>query len=188
MKEVFKDGVFSLGVNCKVFEKFAATLEKLSPNKEDFLISIEATGNYGVTLAYFLLAHGYTAMEINPYRANQFRKAQGKKAKSDRIDARSLATLLSLENHKPLPLPDPLLDNLRELTHFRVDMVRDHTSLVNQLHETLSTIFPEFATIFSRLDSPTCLPLLIAYPGPEYISHAGEAKIAESLRIALGAR
>jgi transposase len=33
-------------------------------------------------------------MEINPYRANQFRKAQGNKAKTDRIDARSLAALL----------------------------------------------------------------------------------------------
>jgi transposase len=123
-------------------------------------------------------------MEINPYRASQFRKAQGKKAKSDRIDARSLATLLSLENHKPLSIPDPVLDNLKELTRFRADMVKDRTSLVNQLHETLSTLFPELATIFSQLASPTCLSLLIAYPGPEYISHAGEARIAETLRIA----
>ena len=77
-----------------------------------------------------------------------------------------------------------MLDNLRELTRFRADMVKNHTSLVNQLHETLSTIFPELATIFSQLDSPTCLSLLIAYPGPGYISHAGEARVAETLRIA----
>jgi len=177
-------GVFSFDVNREGFEKFLDTLEKLSQNKEDFLIGIEATGNYEVTLAYFLISHSYKVMEINPYRASQFRKAQGKKAKSDRIDAHSLATLLSLENHKSLSLPDPVLDNLRELTRFRADMVKDRTSLVNQLHEALSTLFPELATIFSRLDSPTCLSLLIAYPGPGYISQAGEAKIAESLRIA----
>lgn len=176
-------GVFSFDVNRQGFEKFLDTLEKLSQNKEDFVIGIEATGNYGVTLAYFLLSHGYNVVEINPYRANQFRKAQGKKAKSDRIDARSLATILSLENHKSLSLPDPVFDNLRELTRFRADMVKDRTSLVNQLHETLSTLFPELATIFGQLDSPTCLSLLIAYPGPEYISRAGEGKVAESLRV-----
>jgi len=177
-------GVFSFEVNRQGFEKFLGTLEKFSQNKEDFIVGIEATGNYGITLSYFLLSHGYKVMEINPYRASQFRKAQGKKAKSDRIDARSLATLLSLENHKPLSIPDPVLDNLKELTRFRADMVKDRTSLVNQLHETLSTLFPELATIFSQLASPTCLSLLIAYPGPEYISHAGEARIAETLRIA----
>jgi transposase len=140
-------GVFSFEVNRQGFEKFLGTLEKFSQNKEDFIIGIEATGNYGITLSYFLLSHGYKVMEINPYRASQFRKAQGKKAKSDRIDARSLATLLSLENHKPLSIPDPVLDNLKELTRFRADMVKDRTSLVNQLHETLSTLFPELATI-----------------------------------------
>jgi transposase len=174
-------GVFSFDVSRQGFDKFLGTLEKFSSNKEDFVIGIEATGSYGVTLAYFLLSHGYKVVEINPYRANQFRKAQGKKAKTDRIDARSLSALLSLENHKPLSIPDPVLDNLRELTRFRADIVKDRTALVNQLHETFSTLFPEFAAVFSQLNSPTSLTLLISYPGPEYISRAGEAKIAETL-------
>ena len=177
-------GVFSIAINRQGFDKFLGTLEKLSPNKEDFLIGIEATANYGVTLGYYLLSHGYRVVEINPYRANQFRKAQGKKAKTDQIDARSLATILSLENHKPLSIPDPVLDNLRELTRFRADMVEDRSALVNQLHETLSTLFPEFAAIFSQLDSPTSLALLAAYPGPDYIRRAGEARVSETLASA----
>ena len=56
MKDVFKLAKYHVGV-------------------EDFIISVEATGNYGVTLAYFLLSQGYKLVEINPYRANQFRKA-----------------------------------------------------------------------------------------------------------------
>jgi len=177
-------GVFSIAVDRQGFDKFISTLEKLSQDREDFLIGIEATGNYGLTLACFLLTYGYPVVEINPYRANQFRKAQGKKAKTDRIDARSLSAILSLENHKRLFLPGPVLDNLKELTRFRADMVRDRTRLVNQLHETLCTIFPEIASIFSELDSPSCLSLLVAYPGPEYICHAGEAKVFETLKAA----
>ena len=61
-------GVFSISVNRQGFEKFLGTLDKLSPNKEEFLIGIEATGSYGVTLAYFLLSRGYRVVEINPYR------------------------------------------------------------------------------------------------------------------------
>jgi hypothetical protein len=61
-------------------------------------------------------------------------------------------------------------------------MVRDRTKLVNQLHETLCTIFPEITSVFSELDSPTCLSLLLAYPGPEYICHAGESKVFETLK------
>ena len=159
-------GVLSFTVNLQGFEKFLATLEKLSTNKEDFLIGIEATGNYGVTLAYFLLRHDYKVMESNPYLANQFRKAQGKKAKTYAIDARSPAALLSLKNHKPLSIPDPVLDNLGELTRFRADS------------------FPEFTTIFSQIDFPTSLALLIAYPGPKYIVSAGEEEVADTLAIA----
>ncbi|PIW40663.1 MAG: hypothetical protein COW22_00530 [Chloroflexi bacterium CG15_BIG_FIL_POST_REV_8_21_14_020_46_15] len=177
-------GIFSIEVNRQGFEKLINTLEKLSTNEEDFLIGIEATGSYGDTLSYYLLSRGYKVVGINPYQANQFRKAQGKIAKTDSIDARSLAAQLALGNHKALAIPDPVLDNLRELTRFRADMVKDRSALVNQLHETLSSIFPELATVFSQLDSPSSIALLIAYPGPEYISRAGEAKIAESLRVA----
>ena len=176
-------GVFSITINLQGFEKFLGTLSKLSKNKDDFLIGIEATGNYGITLAYFLLSRGYQLVEINPYRANQFRKAQGKKAKTDRIDARSLAALISLGDHKSLNIPAPMIDNLRELTRFRADMVNDRATLLNQLHETLSTIYPEFKQIMVRLDSPTCLALLVAYPGPEYISHAGESSVTATLSV-----
>ncbi len=65
---------------------------------------------------YFLLSLGYELVEANLFRAGQFRKAQGKKAKTDRIDAPSLAAILSLGNHKSLSIPDPILDNLKEVT------------------------------------------------------------------------
>lgn len=174
-------GTFSIEVNRQGFKKLINTLEKLSTNKEDFVIGIEATGSYGDTLSYYLLPHSYKVVEINPYQANQFRKAQGKKAKTDSIDARSLAAQLALGNHKALAIPDPVLDNLRELTRFRADMVKDCSALVNQLHETLSSIFPELATVFSQLNSPSSIAFLIAYPGPEYILGAGEAKTTETL-------
>jgi transposase len=158
--------------------ELASALEKLSPHRDDFVIGVEACGPYSATLSYFLLSLGYGLVEVNPFRAAQFRKAQGKKAKTDSIDARSLAAILSLDNHKPLSIPDPILDNLRELTRFRADLVKERTSLLNQLRETLITLFPEFNRVFRQLNSASSLALLIAFPGPEHIIHAGEEKIA----------
>jgi transposase len=177
-------GVFSIAVSRQGFEKFEQNLRKLSDNKEDFVIGFEATGNYGITLAYFLLSQGYEMVEINPYRANQFRKAQGKKAKTDYIDARSLAALVALGNHKSLVISDPILDNLKELTRFRADMTKDRSALLNQLRETLSTLYPEFSYTLVRLDSPTCLTLLAVYPGPEFICRTGESALAAILTTA----
>lgn len=172
---------FSISCERTGFLKLFSALEKLSNNKDDFVIGVEACGPYGVTLSYFLLSLGYKLVEINPFRASQFRKAEGKKAKTDRIDARSLAAILSLDNHKPLSVPDPVLDNLKELTRFRADLVKEKASMLNQLHETLTTLFPEFNRVFRVLDSASSLALLIAFPGPESIVHAGEEKVAQSL-------
>ena len=40
-----QSGVFSIAVSRQGFEKFERTLAKLSNNKEDFVIGLEATGN-----------------------------------------------------------------------------------------------------------------------------------------------
>ena len=86
---------FSISCDRAGFLKLVSALERLSTNKDDFIIGVEACGPYGVTLSYFLLSLGYKVVEINPFRASQFRKAEGKKAKTDRIDARSLALLIA---------------------------------------------------------------------------------------------
>jgi len=148
-------------------------LEKISSETSDFLIGVEAC-SYALNLSYFLMAMGFTLMEVNPFRAGQFRKAQGKKAKTDKIDARTIAAILSLGGHKSLSIPDPILDNLKELTRFRVDLVDERSTMIIHLREALSILFPEYEKVFRQLDSAGSLALLAAYPGPEHIIGAGE--------------
>lgn len=83
--------------------------------------------------------------------------------------------------HKPLSIPDPILDNLKELTRFRADLVKERALILNQLRETLTILFPEFSRVFRQLDSASSLTLLIAFPGPEHVIHAGEEKVAQCL-------
>jgi transposase len=148
---------------------------------EEVLLGVEASGPYALTIEHFLLEHGYTVVEINPFQANQFRKAQGKKAKTDRVDARSLAAFLAVGSHKPLTIGDPLWENLRELTRFRVDLVKDRTCQVNRMQETIAIAFPELGTHLASLDSPTSLTLLAKYPGPHALVEAGTNAVSACL-------
>lgn len=172
--------IFSFEVNREGFERFLAFLEEQGP-KEEVLIGVEASGPYALTIVHFLVRCGYKTAEINPFQANQFRKSQGKKAKTDRIDARSLAGFLAVGSYKPITTDNPLIENLRELTRFRVDLIQDRTRQINRLQETVSEAFPELGTHIASLDSPTALALLITYPGPETLAQADAAEVSSSL-------
>ena len=165
------------------FMELVAIVEKLSPEKSDFLIGVEAC-SYALNLSYFLMEAGYNLVEVNPFRAGQFRKAQGKKAKSDKIDARTIAAILSLGDHKSLSVPDPILDNLKELTRFRAGLVDEKATMIIHLREALSALFPEYAKVFRQLDSAGSLALLAAFPGPEHVIAAGEETVGKTLSMA----
>jgi transposase len=123
------------------FMELIATLDELSSDKSDFLIGVEAC-SYALNLSYFLMAMGFDLVEVNLFRAGQFRKAQGKKAKTDKIDARTIAAILALGDHKPLSIQNPILDNLRELSRFRVDLINEKATTVIHLREAFECTLP----------------------------------------------
>jgi transposase len=84
-------------------------------------------------------------------------------------------------SYKPLSLADPLLENLRELTRFRADLLQDRTRQLNRLQENLALSFPELASHLASFGSPTVLALLETYPGPQDLVAAGEAEIGAFL-------
>lgn len=175
--------VFPFSVDRRGFQGLLAFLESQGPqaSKEELLVGVEASGPYALTISCFLLEGGYQVVELNPCQASQFRKAQGKKAKTDRVDARSLAAFLAVGSYKPLSLADPLLENLRELTRFRTDLLQDRTRQLNRLQENLALAFPELASHLASVGSPTVLALLETYPDPQALVTAGIAVISAFL-------
>jgi transposase len=175
--------VFSFSVDSQGFEHFLLFLRRHGP-AEEMLAGVEASGPYALTIGHFLLKNGYHVVELNPFQASQFRKSQGKKAKTDRVDARSLADFLGVGSNKPLTLGDPIRESLRELTRFRVDLVTDRNSEVNRLQEALTIVFPELGSHLASLDSPSALVLLASYPGPSPLAEAGTEAVGACLAAA----
>lgn len=174
---------FSVNNDLEGLTQLVTSLGNLSANHDDFLIGVESCP-YGLNVSYFLMSAGFNLVEVNTFRAGQFRKAKGKKAKTDRIDARCVADILSLGDHKPLGIPEPVLDNLRELTRFRSDLVSEKSMAIIHLREALSILFPEFEKVFRHLESAGSLALLEVFPGPGHVIAAGEIRVGKVLSTA----
>ena len=106
------------------------------------------------------------------YSIVKFRRSQGGKAKTDRIDARALARFVAVSNPAATPQPDATLAGLRELTRFRAELVGDRTVAINRLHGALDLAFPELPTLLGRLNTGTTLALLAAYPTAASVAEA----------------
>ena len=86
-------------------------MRALSPQ----LIVLEATGGLEVPAAAELAAAGLAVAVINPRQARDFAKATGQLAKTDRIDAASLARFAQAVRSTPRPLKDPQTQALEAL-------------------------------------------------------------------------
>ena len=62
---------FSVKNDSNGFRELVSSLEKLSADKNDFLIGVEACF-YGLNLSYFLMEKGFNLVEVNPFRAGQY--------------------------------------------------------------------------------------------------------------------
>ena len=177
-------GRISFPVSRAGFERFREFLEGLSPEPGDVLVGLEATGHYHLTLVEFLAEHGFGVVLINPYQAAQFRRSQGGKAKTDRIDARALARFVAVSGPAATPQPDATLAGLRELTRFRAELVGDRTVAINRLHGALDLAFPELPALLGRLNTSTTLALLAAYPTAASVAAADDDALIELVRRA----
>jgi transposase len=170
-------GQLSFGVDRAGFARFEAFLERLAPAPDAVLVGLEASGHYHRTLLGFLTERGHRVALINPWQATQFRRSQGKKAKTDRIDARALARFAAVSAPAPATAPDPEIESLRELTRFRAELVRDRTAALNRLHAAVDLAFPELTTVLGNLASRTALTVLDAYPTAATIAAADRAEL-----------
>ena len=83
---------------------YAALCAKLATTgiaPTDTLIVLEATGSYWITLATTLVEWGYQVSVVNSKRAQDFAKVLLKRAKTDTIDAQTLARLGALLQPAP---------------------------------------------------------------------------------------
>ena len=91
-------------------------------------ILFEATGAYHRALQAALGQAGLPAVQLNPWKVRRFAQATGTRAKTDPIDAATLARFGVSLHPAVSPPRDAIIDQLKELLTARRSLIKDRTA------------------------------------------------------------
>lgn len=137
----------------------ANLVEKLTKKGRSARVCLEATGTYSLDIAIALTGHSRVAvMVVNPKSARKFAEAQMRRAKTDRVDARSLLEYAQRMEFVPWQRPDSARLQLRTLARRITALKEEHVAEQNRLHaaeatqETPKAVLDDIATGLEQLD------------------------------------
>jgi transposase len=111
------------------FDQLVALLRPLAPA----LVVLEATGGYQRRVVAALSLAGLPVAVVNPARAREFARAAGRLAKTDAVDAATLAEFADRMRPPARPLPDAEAQKMQALLARRGQLVGMRTMERNRL-------------------------------------------------------
>jgi len=173
----------SFANNARGYGQLLERLRQAGPTS-DILIAMEATGHYWYSLHDFLRRCGYQVVVLNPIQTAQQAKKGIRKRKTDRIDARHVATLIKNDEHRPAVIPGEAAMTCRQLSRLRYSMVRQRARIKQLIHSRLHPVWPEFEGFFANSLSITARTLLRAASTPQDLLAMADEDLTELLRKA----
>src|SRR5215210_5568511 len=76
-------------------------LEGLGVHPTEITIWLEATGRYWENLYHYLASQGYALILLHPAQTHHFSQRRGLRAKTDRLDATTIARVVLSDEAKP---------------------------------------------------------------------------------------
>lgn len=157
-------------------------LEHLGVPPNQILIGLEATSRYGENLYRFLESRGYQLCLLHPRQTHQFAQQRGLRAKTDKLDANTIARVLLSGEARRGYVPTELIATYRELVRLHSQLSDEVARYKNEIHALLTVLFPEFSQMFTDPCRPTALGLLKRYPSAQAMAAAGVEAIAATLQ------
>ncbi len=171
--EVLVD-VFTIANNANGFHTLLQVIRSCTKPSDIIKVGLEATGHYSCNILGFLLDCGLPTYVLNPLHTNLYRKSLSlRKTKTDRVDARTIATMLM--SHVDLKPYTPTLyhnEELKSLTRYRFDKIRERTKLKQSVSRLVTILFPELEKLVSNIHIASVYALLSEFPSAEQISKA----------------
>ena len=164
-------------------EGFNLLLSFMPISSENVKVGLEATGHYSLNLINFLIDNGYSPVVFNPLQINLFRKAHTlRKTKTDKIDAKLIALMLSSSDAKPhLDLSYHVMD-LKSLTRYRSRLKDQLARLKISLTRIIEIMFPELEDCVYSINQKSTIALLYEFPSKELIANAHLTRLTNVLK------
>jgi transposase len=169
--EVLYD-VFTISNNMDGFDNLFSKISSASGDFGKVKVGLEATGHYSYNLLGFLLNKGLTTFVINPLHTNLFRKSLSlRKTKTDKVDARTIAAMLasdvSLKSYTDTAYHN---EELKSLTRYRFDKVKERAKLKTSISRLVNILFPELEKMVPTIHMVSIYTLLSEFPGAHQIA------------------
>lgn len=166
--------VFTIANNRIGFETLLSRIQSCSQGESKIKVGLEATGHYSYNLLGFLLDSGLATYVINPLHTNLYRKSLSlRRTKTDRIDARTIAMMLmsdvDLKSYTGTAYHN---EELKSLTRYRFDKVRERAKLKTSISRLVTVLFPELEKLVPSLHMVSVYALLSEFPGAKQIAGA----------------
>ena len=171
--EVLAD-VFTIPNNMEGFRCLLERIRACTTAQGKIKVGLEATGHYSYNILGFLLDNGLTTYVLNPLHTNLYRKSLSlRKTKTDRVDARTIAAML-LSDVGLKPYTDTAYHNeeLKSLTRYRFDKVKERAKLKSSIARLVCILFPELEKLVPTLHMASVYALLREFPGAKQIADA----------------
>ena len=162
--------VFSFDNSRTGFDQFMEMYRSLDP-QEIKKIGFEATGHYQDNFKVFLERSGIEFMQLNSLLVHKFKNSQTLRGvKTDKTDARLIASYLSSIEFKPYPKISYHTLALRSLCKRHFDLINERTKYLIRITNFLDRTFPEFKEfIKGNIKSKTAMYILHNYAIPSKI-------------------
>ena len=164
--------VFTFQNNRDGFDGLFSRLQSVSPDMSKIKVGLEATGHYSYNLLSYLIDKGLPTFVINPLHTNLYRKSLSlRKTKTDKVDARTIAMMLMSDvNLKSYSDTSYHNEELKSLTRYRFDKVRERAQLKQSVSRLVTILFPELEKLVPTLHIASVYALLSEFPSADKIA------------------
>ncbi len=146
-------------------------------------VGLEATGHYSYNLLGYLIDKGLPTYVINPLHTNLYRKSLSlRQTKTDKVDARTIASILMSDvNLKSYSDTFYHNEELKSLTRYRFDKVKERAKLKTSVSRLVCILFPELEKLVPTLHMASVYALLSEFPSAKHVATAHLTRLTNLL-------
>ena len=174
---------FTISNNREGFETLFQKVQSISDDLTKVKVGLEATGHYSYNLLGFLLDKGLPTYIINPLHTNLYRKSLSlRKTKTDKVDARTIASMIMSDvNLKSYSNTSYHNEELKSLTRYRFDKVKERAKLKSSISRLVCILFPELEKLVPTLHMASVYALLSEFPSANAIASSHLTRLTNLL-------
>ena len=174
---------FTIANNRDGFNEFYQKIVSVTDDLAKVKVGLEATGHYSYNILGYLIDKGLPTFVINPLHTNLYRKSLSlRKTKTDKVDAHTIATMLMSDvNLKSYSNTSYHNEELKSLTRYRFDKVKERAKLKSSVSRLVTILFPELEKLVPTIHMASVYALLSEFPSASMIASAHLTRLANLL-------